>query len=63
METLQSMFANAWGWLSGTSSSFSFDGSTSGGDDSAGSPIFSYLLLGAAVILIVAVIFGELEDA
>jgi hypothetical protein len=27
------------------------------------SPVFSYVLLGAAVLLLIAVIFGELENA
>ena len=31
--------------------------------DSGASPVFSYVLLGAAVLLLIAVIFGELENA
>lgn len=43
-----------WNWLMGTSSEGSNNGS---------SPVFSYVLVGAAILLIVAVIFGELETA
>jgi hypothetical protein len=39
-----------------------FGVSSSPSDDSAGSPLFSYVLLGAAVLLLIAVIFGELEN-
>ena len=41
-------------WLLGTT------GSSDSGS-SSGSPIFSYVLLGAGILLLVAVIFGELE--
>jgi hypothetical protein len=59
------MLSNLWdsmtGWLMGTGSGFDF-GSGSDSTDSSGSPVFSYVILGAAVLLIVAMIFGELED-
>jgi hypothetical protein len=41
-----------WNWLTGTSGSNGADAS----------PVFSYVLILAAVLLLVAVIFGELED-
>jgi amino acid transporter len=44
---------NFWGWLFGTSDTA----------DSGGSTVFSYVLVGAVVLLLVAVIFGELEAA
>jgi hypothetical protein len=40
-----------WNWLTGGSSG-----------SSGSSPVFSYVLMAAAVLLLVAVIFGELED-
>lgn len=43
-----------WNWL--------FPGDGGDSSDNGGSPVFSYVLLGAAVLLIVAMIFGELED-
>jgi hypothetical protein len=42
-------------WLFGTNSN---DGTSSGS-----SPVFAYVLVGAAILLLVAVIFGELETA
>jgi hypothetical protein len=42
-----------WSWL------FPGDGTST---DTSGSPVFSYVIVGAAVLLIVAMIFGELED-
>lgn len=61
MDTL----TNMWNWLWGTSgtssgSILSGNGTSSNG---SGSPVFSYVLIGAVVLLIVAVIFGELERA
>ena len=41
-------------WLAGTGS---------GSPNGESSPVFSYVLLGAAILLLVAVIFGELEEA
>jgi hypothetical protein len=49
------MLQTFFNWLMGTSD-------TTDASDSNGSPVFSYVLVGAAVLLIVAMIFGELED-
>ena len=55
--------ADAWNWLTGQSSSSSPFGASDGGDGGDGSsPIFSYVLIGAVVLVVVAVIFGELEE-
>lgn len=44
-----------WNWF--------FPGdATSDTGNGGGSPVFAYVLVGAAVLLIVAMIFGELED-
>lgn len=43
-----------WNWL--------FPGDATDSTDSGGSPVFAYVLVGAAVLLIIAMIFGELED-
>lgn len=48
------MMSTIWNWL--------FPGDATDASDSNGSPVFSYVLVGAAVLLIVAMIFGELED-
>lgn len=45
-----------WNWL------FPGDATDGSTDTSGGSPVFAYVLVGAAVLLIVAMIFGELED-
>jgi hypothetical protein len=60
-----SWISDAWNWLWGTSSTPTFnpfDTSGNSGTDSGASPVFSYVLIGAAVFLVIAIIFGELED-